>query len=174
MRHPEEQAALGMSPCYFGREIFVQRMQHRIAALAINLANQFDVLVEESVARDFVGNVLTEGGSVQVGGLFQLHQFADHVFGSDDPGQTNSGRERLREGAQVDHVAESESVIAAQIVAVEHHQRRNVLAFVAQLAVGIILDDRDAVLVGQKNELMAASFGKRYARPDSGSWAAHT
>src|SRR5580765_4593394 len=64
--HPEEQATLGMSPCHFGREIFVQRIEHRIATLAINIADQFHVLIEESVASDFEGNVLAERRGVQV------------------------------------------------------------------------------------------------------------
>ena len=38
------------------------------------------------------------------------------------------------------------------------------LAFVAELAVGIVFDDRNAVFIGQQNELVAASFGKRDAR----------
>ena len=80
-----------MSPGHFGREVFVQSVEHRIAALAIDITDQFDVLVEKSIPRNFEGNVLAERRGVQVGGLFQLHQFTDHVLGGDNPRQANSG-----------------------------------------------------------------------------------
>ena len=94
-RHPQEQPALGMGPGHFAREVLVQSVEHGVAALAIDLANELDVLVEEAVAGDFIGDVLVEGGGVQVRGLLQLHQLADDVFRRDDPGQADSGRQRL-------------------------------------------------------------------------------
>ena len=52
-------------------KIFVQGVQHGVTPLAINLADQLDVLVEEAITRDFVGDVLIEGRGVQIGSLLQ-------------------------------------------------------------------------------------------------------
>lgn len=49
-----------MGPWDLVRKVFVQTLQHNVAALAIDLANQFDVLVEKSVARNLIGDVLVE------------------------------------------------------------------------------------------------------------------
>src|SRR5579863_6380873 len=79
-RNPKEQASLGMGPGDFRRKILVESMQHGIAALAVDLADELDVLIEEAVAGNFVRYVLIERGSVQVGRLLELHQFDDHVL----------------------------------------------------------------------------------------------
>ena len=47
-------------------------------------------------------------------------------------------------------------LVAAQVLPVQHNQWRDVFAFITQLAIGIIFDDWDSVLVGQQNQLMAA------------------
>ena len=80
-----------MSPGYFGREELLQRLKHHVAAFAIDLTNQLYVLVEESIACDFVGHELSEGRSVQVGALLQLRQLADDLRRGDDPSQSKPG-----------------------------------------------------------------------------------
>src|SRR5262249_18488819 len=50
-RDPQEQASLRMSPAHFCREVLLQSLHHHIAPLAIDAADQLDVLVEEVVAR---------------------------------------------------------------------------------------------------------------------------
>src|ERR1019366_198750 len=120
--YPEKEPTLRMSPSDFRREELFQSLKHYVAAFAIDLTNQLDVFVEESIARDLVGHELSEGRSVQVGALLQLRQFADDLRRSDDPPQTEPGSERLRECAQINDVAYGIAVVAAQVLAVEHDQ----------------------------------------------------
>src|SRR5208282_3347899 len=108
-----------MSPGHFRREELFQSLQHYVAPFAIDLTNQLDVLVEEPIARHFVGHELSEGRSVQIGTLLQLRQLTDDLGRSDDPSQTQPGSQRLREGAQINDVANGIAVVAAQVLAVE-------------------------------------------------------
>src|ERR1039458_318636 len=109
-----------MSPGHRRREEFLQRLEHYVAAFAIDPPNQPDVLLKESIARDFVGHELCEGRSVQVGALLELRQLADDLRRSDDPSQPKPGSQRLRERAQVNDVTNGIAAVAAQILAVEH------------------------------------------------------
>ena len=84
------------------------------------------------------------------------------------------GSQRLGERAQVDDIAEGEAVVAAQVFAIKHHERSDVLAFVPQLAIRIIFDDGDAVFVGQQNQLVTAALRQASRPPDSGSSAGRT
>src|ERR1019366_2813789 len=127
--HPQEQSAVRMSPSYCGREEFLQSLKHHVAAFAIDLANQLDVLVEKSIACDFVGHELSKGRSVQVGTLLQLYQLADDFRRSDDPPQAEAGSQRLRECTEVNDVANGIAVVSAQVLAIEHNERRQMLAF---------------------------------------------
>ena len=54
-------------------------------------------------------------------------------------------------------------LIARQVGAVQHHQRRDVLAFVAKLPVRIVFDDRYAVLIREHHQLFAPRTRKRYS-----------
>src|SRR5207302_6262543 len=76
--HPQEKTTLGMSPGDFGGEKLLQGMQHGIAPLAVDLANQLDMLVEEAIPGNFEGHILVEGGGMQVSRLLELNQFADY------------------------------------------------------------------------------------------------
>src|ERR1035437_2092274 len=111
-----------MRPGYFRWEELLQSLNHHVTAFAIDLTNQLDVFVEESIACDFVGHELSEGRSVQVGALLQLRELVDDFRWSDDPAQTKTGSQRLRECAQVDDVANGIAVVAAQVLTVEHDQ----------------------------------------------------
>src|SRR4051794_2315371 len=90
-RHPEKEPAVRVRPRYFFRKKFIECLEHYVATLGINLANQLHVLIEEVVRGYFVRNHLVEGAGVQVGALLQLHQFADDFRGGDDPSQAQSG-----------------------------------------------------------------------------------
>src|ERR1019366_7261137 len=109
-----------MRPGDCGREEFFESLKHYVAAFAVDLANQLYVLVEESIARYFVGYELGEGRSVQVGALLQLRQLADDIRRSDDPSQAKAGSQRLGERAQVNDIADGIAVVAAQVFAVEN------------------------------------------------------
>ena len=122
---------MGMSPGRRGREELFQSLEHYVATFAIDLTNQLHVLIEKSIACDFVGHELSEGRSVQVSALLQLRQLADDLRRSDDPSLAKPGSQRLRECTQVNDVANGIAVVAAQVLAVEHDQRWEVLAFIA-------------------------------------------
>src|SRR5450759_1503457 len=98
-----------MSPGHRGWEELFQSLKHYVAAFAIDLANQLHMLVEEAIARDFVGHELREGRSVQVRALLQLRQLADDLRRSDDPSQSKPGSQRLRECTQVNDVTNAVS-----------------------------------------------------------------
>src|ERR1700746_3317529 len=97
---------------------------------------------------------------MQIAGLLQLDKLCNDIFRSDDPGEANSRRQCFREGAEIDHIPQRKSVIATQVLSIKYEERRNVLAFVAKLAIGIIFDDRNTVFVRKENELVAAAFGQ--------------
>jgi len=58
--------------------------------------------------------------------------------GGDDPSQAKAGSQRLRECAQVNDVADGIPLVAAQVLAINHDQGREMFAFIAELAVRII------------------------------------
>src|SRR5436305_14834604 len=102
-----------MSPGNFVRKILFQSVKHRVTPLTIDLPDQFHVLIEKAVAGNFVRDELVEGGSVKVGCLLELHELADDIFGRNHPCEANSGRQSFREGAQVNDIAQCESIVAA-------------------------------------------------------------
>ncbi len=148
-------------PGNFRWTVLGERFHHHVAPLAIDAANQLDVLVEEVIARHFVGHHLDKRRGVQVGALLELHKFGDHVWRRHNPSQTQSRRQGFRKRAQVNHVADVVSVVAAQVLPIEHDQRRKVLALIAELAIRIVLDDWDSIAVGQQNQFVAAAFSER-------------
>src|SRR5581483_1184535 len=147
--HPEKQAAFGVSPRRLGREEFAERLKHDIAPLAIDAPDTAHVLVEEAVARNFVSHVLSESGRVQVSTLLQLNELADDIGRRDDPTEPDARGKSLGESAEINNVADQIFLVAAQVLAVDNDQRRQVFAFISQLPVRIILHDRDAIFVSQ-------------------------
>src|ERR1035438_832051 len=112
-----------MSPCHRRREVLSQSLQHHGAAFAIKLTDQLFMLVEKSIARHFVGHELSKGRSVQVGALLELSQLSDDLRRSNDPSQAKPWSQRLREGAQINDVANRVATVAAQVFTVENDQR---------------------------------------------------
>src|SRR5271169_7267703 len=98
------------------------------------------MLVEESITRDLISHELSKGGGVQVGALLQLRQLADDLRRRNNPSQSKPWSQCLRERTQVNDVANGIAVVAPQVLAVEHNQRRQVFAFIAQLPVWVIFD----------------------------------
>src|SRR5271157_1366113 len=152
-----------MRPGDLGREVVMQGLQHRVTAFSINPADQFHVLFEEAIPRCFVGNHLHKAAGVEVSALLQLHQPADYIGRRHDPTQSQSRRHYFGVGAEIDDVPQAISIVPLQVDAIEHDQRRNVLAFIAQLPVGVVLDDRDAVLVGEQYKFVSATARQRDA-----------
>src|SRR3954452_1460116 len=144
-----------MGPRHFLGEELVQGLQHDVATLVVNAANEFHVFVEEVICRNLVGHHLVEGAGVQVGALLQLYEFADDLTGRNNPAQAQSGSECLRERAEINDVSEGISIVAAKVNAVENGQGGEMVSLVTKLSVGIVFDEWDSVLVSQKDQFFA-------------------
>ena len=118
------------------------------------------MFLEEAIARDFVGDKLIEGRGMKIRALFELREFPDDFGRSDDPAQAKPRSERLGKSAEVNDIAGGIGAVAGQALAVEREQGSEVVALIAQFAVGIILDNRNAVPLGEGNEFDAAVFGQ--------------
>ena len=89
---------------------------------------------------------LADGGSLQRSRLLHEVVLGQDLILSADPTQTIAGRQNLGEGTQIDH----------QTLGVKALQGRQIVAFKAQFAIGIVLNNRDLVLVDDIHELMPA------------------
>src|SRR5262245_54528691 len=121
-----------------------ERSQHRVTALAVDLAEGEHVAIEEAAPRRFEGYMLAEAARVQIGALLGLNQARDHLLRRHDPAEAEARRQGLRERAEVEHApAERAFAMRAAVeLGVELHEGRQVASFVAELAVRIVLDDR--------------------------------
>ena len=153
-RDPEEEAALRLRPAHPLREVPLERGQHRVPPLAVDLADRLHVAVEEPVLRHLVRHHLAEGAGVEVGALLHLHEARDHRLRRHHPGDAQPRGERLAQRREVEHVAGELALPLRAVVqlGVDLDDRRQVLALVAELAVGVVLDDRSPVVVGELDE----------------------
>ena len=71
------------------------------------------MLIQETVARNFVGDELGEAGSMQISALLQLHEFIDHIWRRNNPAKPDSGSQRLGESAEINDIANRVAVVAA-------------------------------------------------------------
>ena len=107
-----------------------------------------------------LGDDLVEGRGVQISALLRLHKFLDYLPGSDHPGQAYPGSQYLGKCAQIDDVAGECSIGVIPEAVIQQYHRWQVLPFIAQLPVRIVLDDGDVVLARQLDETSAA-FGNQ-------------
>ena len=101
--------------------------------------------VEEAGARHLVCNPLNEAARVQVRALLRLRQTLDDFLRPDDPAEAKPGRQRFGKRAHVEHVAAIGSRGRTATLGVQREERRKVLAFIPQLPVRIVFEDRHAV-----------------------------
>jgi len=88
---PQEQATLRSGPVYSGREeLFQWRPASRFAVRGKRRKNLPDMPIQESIARRLVRHHLNEDAGVQIGALFDLHQFSDHLRRAGHPCQTQT------------------------------------------------------------------------------------
>src|SRR3954451_15679797 len=104
--HPQEQAALRMSPTRFRWKAFLERGKHHIATFAVNFPNELNVFVQKSIFCNFIGDRLGESGGMQVHSLLELNHFRDYIRWSDDPSKPQPWRQGFRKSAQVNHVSD--------------------------------------------------------------------
>lgn len=154
-RDHEEEAAFGTSPCGFGGEVFVHEAEHEVAPFTVDLPEHGDVRGEEGfVLRDFVGDELVEGAGVEVGGLFDLHQFFDDGRGGDEVADAQAGGENFGEGSGVDDV--TIDGVGTTGGGFDFEDGGDFFAAVAQFTVGIIFDKGELMLDEQLREFEAA------------------
>ena len=146
---PGEQAAVGVSELCLGREFLFHGLDHDIAALAIALFDGCNVLVKVIHVDELGNNELSLGGGLQGCSLSEEVVLLEDLAVCADPAETVAGSEDLGEGAE-------EYYEALGVHALECGQ---VLAFEAELAVGVILNNGNLVLVYDLHELLAALEG---------------
>ena len=128
---PDEEAAFGLGPGRLRREVLAQRLDHRVAAAAVDLDQAVDVLAPAPFGEVLADEVLGQGRGAEVGGLLAEDDLLHHRRRRHRPAEPDAGGEDLREGADVDD----------EVAAVELVERRQRLAAEAQQAVGVVLDD---------------------------------
>ena len=133
-----------MRPGCLGREIFLERGEHGIAALAIGLDELLQRALPRRVREVVLNHDLVKRRAAQVGALLHQADASEHVNRRANPADAKARREDLRDGAQVD------DAIVLRL------QRDHVPTFVAQTAVGVVLDDHEVVLMRELDETFAA------------------
>ncbi len=101
--------------------------------------------VEHAGLQNFVSDALREAGRVQVGSLLCLHQLGVDRRRRQHVAKAQARRQDLGERPHVDHASR-----------VQRMQRRQRRAAVAQLAVGVVLDQQHAKLPGSCHQFLAA------------------
>src|SRR5579884_4079367 len=135
-RDPEEEATLRMRPGNMRREVIRERGQHGIAAFAIDLADQRDVLFDKALTSHLIGDHLSEGWRVEIGPLLGLNELADQWGRCDDPAQAQTRCKDFRERTHMNDVS---VVRAARLGASsEQLQRGKWFTLEAQASIRII------------------------------------
>ena len=130
----------------------MERVDHRVAALAVHLAELLDLalpVVAGEVRRD---RHLGELRRAQRRRLLGQHQLLAHGVRRQRPADPEAGREGLGERAEVDDVL--------RLVGAQRPQR---LAVEAEQAVGVVLEDEDVLAAADLEDLRAARGRERHA-----------
>ena len=160
-RRPAEQPPAGTRPAGALGEVGLQRIEHRVAPLAVDVAEVVDVLAPAALGEVLADEVLGEGRRAEVGGLLAEHDLLHHRRRRAEPAEPDPRREDLRQRPQVEHV----------VAPVELVERLVRLALVAQQAVGIVLDHEQLPLPRQRHQPRPPLRRHRHARRGSGSSA---
>ena len=85
----------GWVQCTSARKHFFHHFKHHIAAFLVNGADVFYVFIQKATLADFVGDILVEGGRIQIGALLGHDQFADDLFRRNHPRQPDTRSQQL-------------------------------------------------------------------------------
>ena len=143
---PGKQAAYGAGIGAAIGQFLSQGIQHHRAAYLIDLTNLADMSVQIEHINPLSGFHLADGGSLQRSCLLHKVVFCQDFIRGADPTQTIAGSQNLGEGAQIND----------QALGVQALQSGHVFTFETQLAIGVILNDGNFVLVDNLHELMTA------------------
>jgi hypothetical protein len=117
------------------------------------------MLVEEAALAHLECYILVEGRGMQVDTLLGLYQFADHLRRGNHPRQPDAWSQDLGECTQVDDVPGVACPVGGVDTVIYDHNRRQMFTLIAELAIGVILNNRDPIAVRQFNQSLAALHG---------------
>ena len=135
------------------REVLGERVEHRVAAGAVDVGQRVDVVAPVAALEVGLHHQLRERRRAQVGALLAEVDLLEHRRRRRDPAEPDARREDLRERAQVHHVD----------AAVERVQRRQLVALVAQQPVRVVLEHEQLALVGDLDQPPPAAQRHRHA-----------
>src|SRR5690606_36028038 len=142
-RDPAEEAAVRLRPRHALRHVLVERGQHGVPPGAVDIADALDVVIEEVLCRVVDGSH-HDAVVADVGYLTDRKQHADDIIRSDEEADTDARRDRLGEGAEVDHAI------------IERANRGDRLATVLEIAIRVVLEDGDVVFPRKVHDAPAA------------------
>src|SRR5512142_2585808 len=123
-----------LGPACGTAEVRLQARARQLPAVRVEGARAGDLLVEQAAAAELLGEALGERAGALVGELLRPDEARDDVARADAPAEPRAREERLREGADLEDDVCAVRPEAAVGLAVE-----------AELAVGDVLDDEEAV-----------------------------
>ena len=151
---PEEESALRRMVAGVGRQVFFEGGVHSVAFLAVMGDDLRQEAVEVSKAAVFIDEGLRDDARAEVGPLLDHHHLLDQLGRADDPRHARAGRQYLGEGAGIDDAP----------ALIHREDGRHMLSVVAEVSVGIVLEDDEVVFLGDLEQLCAALFGERRSR----------
>ena len=146
---------LGLRPLRLGREELGERVEHRVAALAVDRAQVLDVVRASGPPRSSASTSCCVSEEVQRSAAC----LPSLIFAS-----TGAGRRRpSRAGCPGERIFENVPEVEHVLAAVERVQRRQRLALVAQQPVGVVLEHEQLALPRDLDEPLPARRGERHA-----------
>ncbi|EWS52883.1 hypothetical protein X551_04325 [Methylibium sp. T29] len=124
-----------------------QRRRHRVALRGMARAHGRHMAIEQAVSHDLVDDALVEARRVQVGRLLDLQQLRIQRRRRHHIPQPQAGREDLRERAEVDRALRP-----------ARGQRRRWRGVEPQLAIGVVLDQRQRSRLRRRHQGLATGL----------------
>ena len=138
-----------MGPFGTSREFFFHSLQNYITTMLVESNDFLNVLIQIISFHVSISNTLVKIGGVQVSALFNLHELSQQLVLSSDPAKTQARAEDLGEGAQEHN----------QALGIQGFQGRQDFALIAQLAIGVILNNGQVVLINNFHKCFTALHG---------------
>ena len=143
-RQPGEEAALGTSPAHAVRGRALERGEQALALAPVERPRPRQLLLDPAAARGLLEEPLPERARALVGELLGRDELGGDLCRPDGPAEPHAGTERLRRRAGLDDDVRAEAPEARQRLLGE-----------AELAVGDVLDDQEAVAARQLDQRRA-------------------
>ncbi|MPL94584.1 hypothetical protein SDC9_40738 [bioreactor metagenome] len=143
---PVEEASFGLDPRDSkGCEVFFEALLHSVPLHPVVANDHGKVTVEVAVDAVLRHQCLGDWAGAEVRSLFEHGEVPDDLLRAGYPAYAGSGGEDFREGPGIDHPA----------LVMEGEYGRQVLAFVPDVSVRVVLENGDIVLFGYLHQLFA-------------------